>query len=316
MVVNKNIVFLWIICLLLIILAMANKLSGREEADTQIYIEAYDESTPIETSSIFYEEEPLDTNTIEPVKTKPTPIVAKSPITAKSYLVGNVQTGEVYLQRNINTVLPVASMSKLITAVESIDQFSLSGTTTVNESNLNFPDSQTYAVGEIFTIEEALHLLLISSSNIIAETLASTTDRSKFMDLMSSYAWEIGMPATYFADPSGLIHLNMSSANDFFALARYLYKLRPDILSITKIPKYVLATTTEHGYREINSTHPFVSDKRFIGGKTGRTPLARDTMLTILDINNTPVAFIVLGSENRNKDTLYLIDLLQKQYKI
>lgn len=301
--VNKNLIILWLVCLILIITAILYRLSGGyKETKVDIDIEeSTNTNLPIETSQVFYEVEKSDA---KPETKIP---VQQSPISAKAYLVGNVENGEVYLLRNRSMVLPVASMSKLITAVESIDQFSITGTTTTASSTLIFPDSIQYSEGEIFTIEEALYPLLVSSSNVMAEALATTSSRSHFMDLMSSYAWEIGMPATYFADPSGISPQNMSSANDFFALAKYLYKLRPDILAITRTPKYTLATTTEHGYHEIVSTHPFVNEPNFIGGKTGRTPQAKDTMLTILNIDDQPIAFIVLGSLDRKKDTLYLI---------
>ncbi len=310
--VNTKLIILWLVCLILIISALFYRLYNtynNENTDKQNIVLDENNIIPEETNQSFYEDETLVTEN-KPVQTaiKTETKTPRSPVTAKSYLVGNVITGEIYMTRNKNTVLPVASMSKLITAVESIDQFSLSGTTTVASSTMAYPDAQKYTEGEIFTIEEALYPLLVSSSNIIAETLASTTSRARFMDLMSSYAWEIGMPATYFADPSGLSPQNVSSASDFFALARYLFNMRPDILTITKTPKFTLATTTEHGYREINSTHPFVNEANFLGGKTGRTPQARDTMLTILNIKNIPIAFIVLGSEDRKKDTLYLIN--------
>lgn len=129
---------------------------------------------------------------------------------------------------------------------------------------------------------------------------------------MSSYAWEIGMPSTYFDDPTGLSPRNISSASDFFALARYLYKLRPDILAITKYPTYSLSTTTERGGHELQSTHPFVNDPNFIGGKTGRTPQARETMLTMMMVKNRPIAFIVLSSEDRRSDTQYLINEVKR----
>lgn len=309
--VNKNLAVLWLVCLILIISALFYKLYNLDKnsktANNDIEIEQVTDFEPVETNDSFYEEQKTETKT----ENKTTPIV-RSPITAKAYLVGNVRTGEVYMTRNQNSVLPVASMSKLITAVESIDQFSLTGTTTTASSTMAYPDAQKYSEGEIFTVEEALYPLLVSSSNIMAETLASTTSRTKFMDLMSSYAWEIGMPSTYFADPSGLSPQNMSSASDFFALARYLYNMRPDILAITKTANFTLSTTTEHNYREIVSTHPFVNEPNFLGGKTGKTPQARDTMLTILDIKGIPIAFIVLGSEDRKKDTLYLITQVKK----
>jgi D-alanyl-D-alanine carboxypeptidase len=307
MTINKNLVLLWILCSVFIFIAISYKLEEVKKQPKTITAETNNDSETIEMSPVFYNTE--NNNTTEPNSSTTIKI---SPTSAKSYLVGNVKTGEIYLIKNPNTVLPVASMSKLITAIESIDQFSMSGTTTVIKSELTPPDLLTFETGEKFSIEEALYPLLVNSSNVIAETLASTTDRIKFMDLMSSYAWEIGMPSTYFADPSGISPQNISSAKDFFTLAKYLYKFRPDILNITKTSKYILATTTEHGYHEINSTHPFVNDPNFLGGKTGRTPQAGDTMLTILNIKDSPIAFVVLGSKDRKKDTLYLISELNK----
>ena len=307
MIISKKLITLWSICIILIATALYSKYSNETQKPIPRIPIEYKEET---VSSDFYqnENEPSsDSN-----KPKTTPEVAKSPISAKSFLVGNVETGEIYMYRNMNTVLPVASMSKLITAIASIDQYSLSGTTTITEANLDRPDSVKYTAGEVFTVEEALEPLLISSSNIMAEALASTSNRTKFMELMSSYAWEIGMPSTFFADPSGISPLNISSANDFFALAKYLYKLRPDILKITKIDKINIATTTSHGYHEIVSTHPFISYPGYLGGKTGRTPQAKDTMLSILEINGQPIAIIVLGSENRKADSDYLIKETQK----
>ena len=309
--VNKNLILLWILCLVFIVIAISYKLDTIKNQEEAISVDNNLVENTLETSPIFYEnsdDTATTSTTNQPVKQP----VKTSPISAKSYLVGNVKSGEIYISKNSNSTLPVASMSKLITAIQSIDQFTMSGTTTVIRSDLTPPDLLTFETGETFTIEQALYPLLVNSSNVIAETLASTTNRVDFMNLMSSYAWEIGMPSTYFADPSGISPMNISSANDFFILAKYLYNLRPEILDITKTSKYIIATTTNHNYREINSTHPFVNNPNFLGGKTGRTPQAGETMLTILNIKNTPIAFIVLGSTNRNKDTLYLIGEVNK----
>ena len=118
------------------------------------------------------------------------------------------------------------------------------------------------------------------------------------------------MPATYFADPSGLSEHNQSSARDFFTFARYLYLYRPDILALTRTVRTTVATTSDHGSHDFASIHPFVTDYRFIGGKTGRTPEAGETMLTEMRLNGQPIAIIVLGSEfaHRASDTQLLID--------
>ena len=246
----------------------------------------------------------------KPVVVKPIQEPA-SGITANAYLVGNITTGKIYLQKNAGLRAPIASMSKLLTAIVATD--TLSPTTTVlitPEAVLAPPDQSGIAVGERYEAQELLYPLLLDSSNIAAEAFSYTGNRTTFLELMSSYAWEVGMPATFFADPSGVDPHNASSANDFFALARYLYVYRPDILALTRTASMRLASTTDHAARQFNSIHPFVNDPRFIGGKTGRTPEAGETMLTLLTLNGQSVAFVVIGSQmdHRATDTSLLID--------
>jgi D-alanyl-D-alanine carboxypeptidase len=78
-----------------------------------------------------------------------------------------------------------------------------------------------------------------------------------------------------------------------------------------------VATTTDHDAHDFINIHPFVGDPRFIGGKTGRTPEAGETMLTILDMGGKPVAFIVLGSDfgAREGDTRALVGAVEKLLK-
>jgi D-alanyl-D-alanine carboxypeptidase len=244
-------------------------------------------------------------------KIAPTPVSSSDMVSAKAYLVGNVETGEIILKHNISMVLPVASMSKLITAIAATDTISPTTTITISDEMTKVAgDASMLVAEEKFKMTELLYPLLLSSSNIAAEALASAIDRTKFLELMSSYAWEVGMPKTFFADPSGIDPNNQSSAEDFFALARYLYKSRSEILAITRMDKTFLGTTTDHNYHDFVNTHPFVNDQNFIGGKTGRTPQALETMLTIIKINDKPIAVIVLGSEigSRASDTRILID--------
>ena len=244
-------------------------------------------------------------------------IAAPSPqgpyISAESYLVGDVATGKVYLERNASEVLPVASMSKLITAIAATDTIRPTEKITITpEDYAVASDTSMISSGETFTMNELLYPMLLNSSNVAAEALASTKNRTKFLELMSSYAWEIGMSATFFADPSGLNPKNISTARDFFALAQYLYKNRPDILAITRTVASSTATTTDHGSHNFVSIHPFVSDPTFLGGKTGHTPEARDTMLTILNIAGQPIAVVVLSSDNRKADTDTLVELFKQ----
>lgn len=247
-------------------------------------------------------------------------------ITARAYIVADIESGEIYFEKNSNKVYPVASVSKLITALAATTEMASStrivvgtSTTIVGTTTVSMPEEYSkLIVGESFTLDEALYPLLLSSSNIMAEAIASTTYadfgnvnvRTRFLELMSSYAWEIGMPSSYFADASGLNERNMASVKDILELAKYLYKYRNDLLLITKNNTYSVSTTTDHGAHTFISTHPFVNDNRFLGGKTGRTKAAGETMLTILDMNGKKIAFIVLGSGigDRAWDTRRLIE--------
>ena len=239
-------------------------------------------------------------------------------VTAQAYIAGDVETGEVYLAFNSLDALPVASMSKLVTAFVATRELQLHKIIEIDEASAEAPPDKSFLKeGETFTVSELMQPLLLSSSNVAAEALVSKIDRTGFLELMSSYAWEIGMPSTFFADPSGVSPLNIASAKDLFALAQYLYKSRSDILALTRTPRAEIATTTEHGSHIVTSTHPFVTDPRFIGGKTGRTPQAGDTMLTILKLEGRPVAIVVLGSryEGRAEDTRLLAQKVEELIK-
>ncbi len=238
------------------------------------------------------------------------PVVKKDVITASAYLIGNLTTGKVYASSHPTQVLPVASMSKLITAIVATNTISPTTTIEITPLETNVAsDTSNLMAGEKFEFKDLLYPMLLNSSNVAAEAVASSTLRSHFLELMSSSAWEVNMPTAYFADPSGLDPRNQASAKDIFALAQYLYVYRPDILQITRTVHTAVATTSDHGAHSFDSIHPYVKDERFIGGKTGRTLAAGETMLTILRINNEPIAFVVLHSNfgARASDTNLLI---------
>lgn len=251
-----------------------------------------------------------------PTTTSPLASATQDPneISAKAYLVGDTATGKIYIERNDAAALPVASVSKLITALVANMSFSSTTRITITKDEAALPpDGSNISAGETYSVSELMYPLLLDSSNIAAEALASSSNKLNFLELMSSYAWEVGMPDTFFADSSGLSMYNQASAKDIFTLSQYLYKYRPDILTLTRTRVMAVGTTTDHGSHIFASIHPFVDDPRFIGGKTGRTVSAGETMLTVLNINNHPISFIVLGSDlgARERDTRLLIDKVQ-----
>ena len=244
---------------------------------------------------------------------KPVAVVDPDGISAEAYIVGDIETGKVYFEKKADRILPFASMSKLITALVATHIYESSSTITITPEEMNVPaDASGLKAGESFTVTELLYPLLLNSSNVAGEALASSTNRTSFLKVMSDYSWELGMPESVLADPTGLSENNSGTARGFFGMARYLYRERPDILEITRTATTSVATTTDHGAHMFSSIHPFVSDPRFIGGKTGHTPAALDTMLTIFRIDSKTIALIVLRSDNRARDTALLVEKYKK----
>lgn len=247
----------------------------------------------------------------ESIKESENLISDREVITSKAYLVGDVSSGDIFLQNNIESVLPVASVSKLITAIVAKYEINTTDLIRVGSSSLDMPPEYgKLSENEFLSKDVLLNIMLVSSSNIAAESFASFNGRISFIEKMSSYAWEIGMSKSYFADPSGLNERNMSSAKELFELVKYIYSNEKWIFDISKKARYSISTTTRNNFHDITSTHPFVNDPRFLGGKTGRTYKAGETMITILNMNGRPIVFIVLGSEwgKRGADTRMLLE--------
>lgn len=311
---NRNLIFILCLCVALVGISAAVKLNSEQlaskRAPTNILLVSQN-VVPVEQDPNFIEnQKKVIVAGVIAETPKPTGVPG---VTASAYLVGNLKTGKIYLEKNSRRVMPVASMSKLVTAFVATDMYSATSTFAITEQALLAPpDGSNLMAGENFTLKEILQPLLLASSNVAAEaiSLSSSTDQAGFMERMRGYAWEVGMPHSFFADPSGVNPKNVASAEDLFGLAKYLMYYRPDILTLTRIPMASVATTTEHGSHQFVSTHPFVKDSRFIGGKTGRTEEAGETMMTLLKIVNQPIAFIILGARYgaRENDTRILLE--------
>jgi D-alanyl-D-alanine carboxypeptidase len=259
--------------------------------------------------------EPVTTN-IEPgVETAPSPkpitekveISSRPLVSAEAYLVGNLDTGEIYIKHNEESVFPIASISKLITAMVSRRNMSRNQKITITQSMLDaYGEAGHLELGESFTMSELMYPLLLESSNDAAEALAQSYGYENFIKKMNVLTANLGMSKTAFQDASGLSPGNVSTAEDLFALARYIYLTEKPLLEITRKSVVNLASTTDHGPHTFHSINPFPLDPNFLGGKTGRTTEAKESMLSLFRYNkglkSYPVAIIVLRSEFRDRE--------------
>jgi len=241
--------------------------------------------------------------------------VVKPEISAQAYLVANLDTGEVYIEHNPTVVFPIASLTKLITALVVLHTIPPDQKMTVNESMLAaYGNAGHLVLGETLTAKELLYPLLLESSNDAAEVLAQSYGYTEFIRLMNAFAGTIGMPSTFFKDASGMSSANSSNARDLFALSRHLYRSEKELLDLTRQVTMSVASTSEHGPHTWKTINPFPLDPHFIGGKTGRTAEARESMISLFryndGANSYPIAIIVLRADftSREVDSSRLLE--------
>src|ERR1035437_2470891 len=229
-------------------------------------------------------------------------------ITADSYLVGNLVTGKIYFEKDPTAVRSIASISKLVTAMVIEKNMDPNGQVAIASSSITeYEQTSDIYPGETFSVSDLFTGMLIISSNDAALAFANNYGYTAFMSLMKAAVQSLGMTHTSFEDPSGLSSKNVSSANDLFKLAKYLYADEPGILAITKTPEFDLATTTDHDGHNFMNFNPFVYDPHYLGGKTGRTDAAGETMLSMFSLPikgvNNSIAIIVLHSNQASRQT-------------
>lgn len=234
-------------------------------------------------------------------------------LSADAYLVADVITGDVILSQSRNEIYPIASVTKLMTALvtKDLDQHDTTATIISRDAIATEGFRGDLNSGEIITTKELLYPLLLVSSNDAAEALAEHFDRDLFLKRMNERAQEIGMHKTYFDDPSGLSPKNTSTAEDLFTLTRYISLYYPDLIDITT---QSLAQAEHHQWSNINSLRRF--GNFFQGGKTGYTSIAKQTssgIFTLPTYNNTERKFviIILGSPEREKDISRIITYIK-----
>jgi len=241
-------------------------------------------------------------------------------ISARSAIVVNFkpdgEEGNMLYHKNPELVLPIASLSKLMTALIVLENFSLDEAIKVSQNSvLTIGDKGNLIQGEELKVRDLLYIMLIESSNDAAMCLASDSSRlpyKEFINLMNSKSKELGLKATYFVDPIGLNSSNHSTVSDLALLAKYSLKF-PLIWEALKTPQATVYSIEHKFTHNLVNTNGLLEKYSFLkGGKTGYTDEAKGCMLTVSDIagsfGDNYLITVVLGSEQREEDTEKLIN--------
>ncbi|HRM14133.1 MAG TPA: D-alanyl-D-alanine endopeptidase PBP7/8 [Acinetobacter parvus] len=238
-------------------------------------------------------------------------------VNARAALVMDAQTGEVLYSKNSNMSVPIASITKLMTAVVTADA-RLNMSEEITLQSIDFAgaggknSSSTLRVGDTMNRAEALLFALMKSENPAAAALARTYPggRPAFIAAMNAKAKQLGMSSTRFAESTGLDPHNVSSARDLGILvsAASQYGL---IRQFSTTPAYDFNL----GYRVLksNNTNALVRN----GGwninlsKTGYINEAGRCVVMHTTVNSRPAVVVLLGassSQARTNDATNLLN--------
>ena len=236
----------------------------------------------------------------------------KIKISAESFIVGDLNTGEIIMIKNQNKAYPIASVSKLMTALVTKELGKETDATIVSSRALaTYGENGNFKLGEKIKTYDLLYPLLLESSNDAAAVLAEYYGGNAFIQKMNDVAKNLNMSSTAFGDPSGLSIKNQSTVGDLFKLTGYIRQNKQDILNITTKRSY---TNKKHTWF---STNQFLHEDGYIGGKSGYTDPAKQTVVSTFSLPLTqsgtrPIAIVLLQSKDRQKDVLTIIKYLKK----
>jgi len=250
------------------------------------------------------EESENKTDGIGVTETDLTKINVKSAISIETDLINDK---EIIFEEESELSLPIASLTKLMTAVISFENYDLLDTITISKDADSQLSMQTdLKLEDKFSVDEILHIMLIESSNKAAYALAEQIGENNFVLLMNQKAQLLGLENTFFADPTGLSPKNVSSANDLVVLIKYILVNYPKIAEISTINSYEL----ENFGTISNTNYLFNEFPNIILSKTGFTNYANGCLVSVLPNSqeNDYIINIVLGADDRFLEMRKLIN--------
>lgn len=225
---------------------------------------------------------------------------------------------KVLFKRNELKRLPIASLTKLMTAVVSLENYNLSDRITISKITTMKEDEEGFLITEdTMSVKDLLYMMLIESNNHAAYSLGQATEGNKFVDLMNSKAEEIGLKDTFFIDSTGLSYENYSTAQDLVKLTEYFLRNHYLIAEISRIKEFDLYREDGTLYKKLVNTNKLLSEiPETLGGKTGFTDEAKGCLLLFTKNSkaNNFLINVVLGTDDRFSEMKKMIEWVNTAY--
>lgn len=242
-------------------------------------------------------------------------ILAQSAISVESDL---FDSDKILFKKNGDKKLPIASLTKLMTAMAALENYNLSDTITISKNVVLQEGAQgALKQKDVISVKDLLYIMLIESSNHAAYALSEAKGEKNFVKLMNEEAKELGLENTHFADSTGLSSENYSTSEDLIKLTKHLLKNYPIIAEISRTKEIDLYKQDGSFYGKLINTNELLGEiPDIVGGKTGFTTNAKGSLLLVLNNHRSGnyLIYVILGSDDRFGEMKKLINWVNITY--
>jgi len=263
-------------------------------------------------------------------------------ISAKAALVIDDASGKILFDKNADVKTPVASLTKLATAVAILElsgeksyisgtigkKYDLDKIVEVTQSAIDAEgDSAFLKKGEKIKVRDLLAMMLVASSNDAATLLAEDASADlgykngmdDFAKLMNDIVLHEGLNNTNFVNSTGIdAKGGYSNAQDVIKITRKFLRDYPDIFQTTKTSELNIRSADGKADHLIKNTNKLINDlPGIIGGKTGYTDEAGESLMIVVEDRpgGNKIIAVVIGANDRFKEMKKLVNWVWESYE-
>lgn len=232
-------------------------------------------------------------------------------LSARAVLIKDLGTGTILFQKDANISYPIASTTKIITALVASEHFKQNSILTVGKSASTPGSKVGLTAGENLSFRSLLYGMLLNSGNdaafAISENYLGGTE--SFVAAMNKKADALGLKNTHFDNPAGFDSpKHFSSAYDLAVITQEA--LKSDALKRIFSTKEtsIVSLNKKYSHQLINLNKLLSEVKGVMGVKTGTTQEAKENLVTLVERENHNILIVLLGSDDRFSETRSLID--------
>ncbi len=258
---------------------------------------------------------PVQTTPTIIVSTKGKPIFHAPIFEAKAVYIYDAAADKVVFEHNSSLQLPLASLTKLMTAVTAKNLLPDYVLVRISRENLLEEGDTGLLIGEEWTLGNLLDFSLVASSNDGIQAIAEATGGPSFVAQMNALAQEMGLHESYFLNPSGLdVSTSLSggygSARDVAMLVAHILGSDPHLLEATSFNTLTISSKTAM-HKIVNTDKALDAIPNVLASKTGFTDLSGGNLVVAFDAGLGHTMIItILGSsyDGRFEDMKKLVD--------